>query len=351
MAAEAKNLDLHLNSEFTTNRARKGSYINYTDILGNGIFKLAIDTADETATGFVSSLSISKGLPDEISESNLDCSISGVFTPRELQCPEASKLNEKLLEAVKYSPASDVNSLLECGADADFKDSKGCTPLLYVTDFACGGYDGVYGNRSSIDIKDVLGLLIDKGATVEARDPKTQRTALLNLTTLQFWDAMDLLFDSEADVNAQDQKGFTSVMIAADRGSEMTVRTLLRANPDLKLKNKAGLTAYAIAQKKGYEELLDLLVPAAQALIEGQEDGTCTPDMVHLSVGKTYEVVLKATSGKMFLLTSPDLSIELMAMPGESKKMTFTPKKTGTFPFECGVHGSSTQTKGSFMVM
>jgi hypothetical protein len=31
-----------------------------------------------------------------------------------------------------------MDALLECGADVNFRDSNGCTPLLYVTDLSYG---------------------------------------------------------------------------------------------------------------------------------------------------------------------------------------------------------------------
>ncbi len=97
------------------------------------------------------------------------------------------------------------------------------------------------------------------------------------------------------------------------------------------------------------------LVPALSFAdpIIGQDDGTCTPTMVHIMAGEESEIVLQASEVEMFMLTAPDLGIELMAMPGESARVLVTPEEAGTFPFTCGKHGApeEEQTLGEFMVM
>jgi ankyrin repeat protein len=158
--------------------------------------------------------------------------------------------------------------------------------------------------------------------------------------------------DRKASTNVQDIDGDTALMIAAASGNDILVKTVLDGKPDLSLKNKKGETAYMIADKAGYSYLLPLLEVKVNAqTVQGKDDGTCSPTMVHIFKGKAVEIVLKASKDEMFLLTAPDLGLELMAMPGESVSQTITPDKKGTFPFTCGVHGAEKQTKGSFMVM
>ncbi|OQW53834.1 MAG: hypothetical protein A4S09_06350 [Proteobacteria bacterium SG_bin7] len=86
-----------------------------------------------------------------------------------------------------------------------------------------------------------------------------------------------------------------------------------------------------------------------EIVIEGQSDGTCKPDVIHLTKGKKVELVLKAAN-EMFVLKAPDLEVDLMSMPGQPSRKSITPTKTGTFPFTCGKHGGS-QMNGQIMVM
>ena len=123
---------------------------------------------------------------------------------------------------------------------------------------------------------------------------------------------MDQLLTFKPNFNAQNFEGNTALMLAADRADPMIVRTLLRAKPNLLLKNRDGKTARDIAQKKGYEEIADLLTPVtATAKIEGRSDGTCSPAMIHLSRNETVEITL-AGEGAMFSLSSPYLCLDLI---------------------------------------
>ncbi len=86
-----------------------------------------------------------------------------------------------------------------------------------------------------------------------------------------------------------------------------------------------------------------------EVVIEGQPDGTCKPEMIHLTYGKKVELVLKAEN-EMFIFKAPDFQVDLMSMPGQPARKSITPNKTGTFPFTCGKHGGA-QMNGQVMVM
>jgi heme/copper-type cytochrome/quinol oxidase subunit 2 len=86
--------------------------------------------------------------------------------------------------------------------------------------------------------------------------------------------------------------------------------------------------------------------------IEGKSDGSCMPEMIHLSKGKQIKLALKSEEG-MFMFTAKDLGLELMSMPGQPATSVFTPTQEGTFLFTCGKDGASEEqlTHGKIMVM
>lgn len=84
--------------------------------------------------------------------------------------------------------------------------------------------------------------------------------------------------------------------------------------------------------------------------IFGGADGSCSPVEVHLSKGVAVEFILNGVN-QMFILKAPDFGVDLMAMAGQSASKVVTPRQSGTFPFTCGVHGSTKVTTGKIMVM
>lgn len=91
---------------------------------------------------------------------------------------------------------------------------------------------------------------------------------------------------------------------------------------------------------------------APETLIEGLSDGSCKPEMIHLTKNKKVELVLKSDN-EMFVFKANDLQIDLMSMPGHPARKTFTPTQSGEFLFTCGKHGASESqtTHGKIMVM
>jgi heme/copper-type cytochrome/quinol oxidase subunit 2 len=83
--------------------------------------------------------------------------------------------------------------------------------------------------------------------------------------------------------------------------------------------------------------------------IEGKVDDTCSPTELQLTVNKKVTLILSG-SKKMFMFRIPDLKVELMAMPGQSARLGFTPEKKGEFEFSCGVHNGPKVTMGKIIV-
>ncbi len=367
LTASLKNTSRRWGFTYTVKRKQKNGVVSYVDVLGESSFSLSIRSQEVSGTNLLAEAVMDKGLRFEQKITGLRCAITGVPNPPVAACPKPAELNAKLFTAAKYESVDQIEWLLDCGAAVDAKDILGCTPFLAASDLACGyrapqsgghpsdpniGDTPMFSSRDSLSLGEVLTLLLDRGAIVDVRDPANGETALIKLVKYGHASESSLLVDRKAQANVQDKEGTTALMIAAASGDDILVKTVLDGKPDLSLKNKAGETAYKIAEKAGYTYLLDLLEEKASSqVVQGKDDGTCAPTMVHIFKGKPVEIILKASKNEMFLLTAPDLGLELMAMPGESVSQTITPDKKGTFPFTCGVHGAEKQTRGSFMVM
>ena len=83
-------------------------------------------------------------------------------------------------------------------------------------------------------------------------------------------------------MNKQDEKGFTALMFAADKGYLRNVENLLKAGPDVNIQNKAGFTALMLALQHNNDQIIDNLWQADPEVSLGvnvlYKDGT-TPLM------------------------------------------------------------------------
>jgi hypothetical protein len=299
-------------------------------------------------------LVLDQGTTIEKNVPSLSCKLVGVPSVTDSICGTGQdQLNTKLFNAVMDQSKTEVQQLLACGANPEAKDQWGCTPLLKLTDENCG-QQGSHASRSSLFLDELIATLIDHGAQYNIVDPKSGETPLIKLVANQEISAIGTLLDYGPDVDVQDHLGNTALIKGATTGDKLLVQTLLDGKPNLKVKNKAGKTAYQIAKENGFSNLLEMLQPPSHSqIVEGSDAGGCTPSMIHIYKDQAVEVVLQATANNMFLMNSPGLGINLMAMDGESVKITVTPTKTGMIPFTCGIHGApdNQQTHGNFMVM
>jgi heme/copper-type cytochrome/quinol oxidase subunit 2 len=92
------------------------------------------------------------------------------------------------------------------------------------------------------------------------------------------------------------------------------------------------------------------LSAATEIKITGAVNGQCSPDMVDLNLGESYEITLEAEQG-MFLFEAPDFSLSLMAAPNMPAKQVIVPSQKGNFTFKCGIHGAPDDQKTIGMIM
>lgn len=334
-------------------RTRDG--LTYRDRMTPQSFTLVLSTLvlpglDEGAT-----LVLYKGLPYEARYTGLACRIEGDLMYPLRPCPTgAAAQSQDLLRQAQAGNLRDLENALGCGADASFRDRRGCSALHYVTDTSCARPEAVsHRGRGPLVEDGLIRLLGASGADLNLPDSRGS-TAFINAARNGEVESAIALLELGADVNRQDRTRSSALMYAAIRGDELLIRVLLDANPDLAMRNSAGKTARDLALEYGHGDVAAVLIPrAARHVINGNADGSCSPTMVHLMRGQDAEIVLESKTNRMFLLESPRLGLELMAMPNDRDAKVIRPSETGTFPFTCGVHGAPErqQTRGSFMVM
>ena len=134
-----------------------------------------------------------------------------------------------LMLAAWWGHDAAVARLLALGADVGLKDAKGET----AAHLACIG-----GDYSS-----VLALLLDAGASFEARTRSSGWTPLSAAASFGDAGCVALLLDrggDARDVNEQDDYGGAALHLAASEGSTHVLQMLLQAGADPTIRNKQG---------------------------------------------------------------------------------------------------------------
>lgn len=277
----------------------------------------------------------------------VDCEISGALPPRPV-CSTKPDKTAPLIEAIKAANLDLIETAIECGANVNLADKNGCTPVMIAIESACGQNNPPYSSPFSKTIE-LLDSLSGNGAFMDTADTSGE-TPLIKSSKLNIPDVYDTFIAAEVNFDAQDRLGNTALMYATFNGSPWVVEQILEGNPDRKIKNKDGLTAYDIAKKWQKNSVIDLVrIADTSLLVEGKDDGTCTPLKIDLKMGQVVDLTLKATD-KMFKLDSPGLGLDLMADRNSSAKKTFAVPSKGTFKFTCGIHGSNKPSVGTIVI-
>ncbi|XP_055275108.1 2-5A-dependent ribonuclease [Moschus berezovskii] len=162
--------------------------------------------------------------------------------------------NDLLIEAVKDEKIELVQQLLERGADVNFQEEWGWSPLH---------------NAVQVDREDIVDLLLSHGADPCLRK-KNGATPFIIAGIVGNVKLLKLLLPKVADVNECDVNGFTAFMEAAVYGKVEALRFLYNNGAEVNLHRKTvedqerikkgGATALMDAAEKGHVAVVEILL-------------------------------------------------------------------------------------------
>ena len=145
-------------------------------------------------------------------------------------------INKQLVNAASNRNISEVENLLDRGADVNATDNGGSTALHWAA------------IRGPLEF---VKLLLDRGADVNATD-RYGKTALHEVVMLGDWAIVKALVIAGANVDAANDEGVTPLEIAALWGFTDIVKVLVKAGANVDTKNNSGETVLQRATTFGH---------------------------------------------------------------------------------------------------
>jgi ankyrin repeat protein len=177
---------------------------------------------------------------------------------------ETTNTSQALLEAAQLGDAKLVKSLLARGAD--HKTLNEALLVAARSEPLTEGINGGEAKDAGLPYAETARLLLEKGASVEARD-EGGGTALIAAAGHGEADVVRLLLDKGADIEAKDNEGITALIAAACDcpiidmpDTDDSVRLLLENGANIEAKDKRGYTALMAAAAWGRASILQILL-------------------------------------------------------------------------------------------
>jgi uncharacterized protein len=159
--------------------------------------------------------------------------------------PVPHQLGDFLIEEAISGNLPSVRELIACGADINFANINGVTPLMAAAQW----------KQMS-----VLTFLLTRGAGTNAVEESTGRTSLMYACLSGSAQCVKLLVQAGAEVNVRDCHGMTALMMAAVTGETDMVRCLVKAGADTDCRDENQFTAVDWAAKWGRRNVVNYLV-------------------------------------------------------------------------------------------
>jgi ankyrin repeat protein len=157
-----------------------------------------------------------------------------------------SRPRKSLISAARKGDLLKVSGILYDQAKLDLIDSKSLDPAMY----------GAAQQKHT----QIVRLLLEKGANVNAAGDREGKTALQHASKHGHTQIVELLLEKGADVNLSDILGGTALQQASQEGHEQIVRLLLEKGAEVNIGNKEGETALIWASGNGHTQIVELLL-------------------------------------------------------------------------------------------
>mmetsp|Transcript_8602 Transcript_8602/g.10143 ORF Transcript_8602/g.10143 Transcript_8602/m.10143 type:complete len:311 (-) Transcript_8602:509-1441(-) len=161
----------------------------------------------------------------------------------------ASSLDQELLAAAKEGAVDDLAFLIEDGANVNYKDRFGMSPLLWAA---------TNGHSSCVEC------LLENGANLEIQ-AENGDTPLLFAADQGRFKVVKLLVEAGANMEAKTKFGNTALILAAWNGKLKTTKYLTYAGANVHHKNKKQETAVDKAEN---QQIREAIQKAAQRVIK-----------------------------------------------------------------------------------
>ena len=125
-------------------------------------------------------------------------------------------MSDELLNAVESGDVGSVEKLLEEGADINYADEDGVTPLMIAT------------QANSIDM---IKVVIEKGAAIDTKEKKLGVTALMLAAFLGHAEVAKELLSAGANIYETDNNGQVALRHAQVQGHDNVVEVFKNHNP------------------------------------------------------------------------------------------------------------------------
>ncbi len=241
-----------------------------------------------------------------------------------------------------------VKILLENGADANIKNENGLTPiflaisqgkvkaaklLLEAKNATTNPTDSngltPLHKSATVGNKEMVQLLLDKGAELHAKDPNGN-TALHLAAYFGKEDAVKILLERKAAVDARSHKDTTPLDYAVLQGQEGVVKILLEQGALANVKTVDLLNILSLALKKGHLSIAKVLLEAKNATTNQTDSNGFTflqaavltgdTEIVKFLLDEGADVSVKAPKGKTLLHlaagTGKDEMVDLLLQRG-----------------------------------
>lgn len=141
------------------------------------------------------------------------------------------------------------------------------------------------------------------------------RTNLLfDFIVMENTNAVTSLIEAGVNVNAQNNYGYTALMIAADKGNTELVEKLITAQANVNIQNQYGTTALMLAVETGKYEVVETLIAADADANAMQRNGT-TAIMIASNTDPDFGAMTKTGLTKLLL----DHGANLCRLEGRDK--------------------------------
>ncbi|WAR07590.1 ANR17-like protein [Mya arenaria] len=203
------------------------------------------------------------------------------------------ELNHALLQAAKLGFAECAKALLEGGAEGDFVNTAGNTPLITA----------VKHNKP-----EVVKVLLEGGCAKNFRGELS--VFPLHVAAQNGYSrCVDLLIQAGVAVDARNTEGNTPLILAAIGGHYIAIQSLISGGCDINAANNEGITAlhYTCYKARGFQVLLD-----AGANPDARDKDNITPILMAASEG--FDGVVKALVEANCDVNIPNNSVKRTAL-------------------------------------